>query len=224
MKKLVMALLCLIIPALVFSQNWKSYPIDDSVKVSLPPDFKKIDALGQTQITAETSFGFIQITKQPDNPQTTPDIEKLKHLNRYYDDFVNRIRTSAKNGIISNETDTTLGNLHVKDFTLAVDSGSGKHLRNFRVLHENGATYAFQYLYKDISAEYAIPESKAFFKSISVAAPAKIESQFTTEGNTTGKTPASKSMLYIWMGITAVIFLLIILYLRKKRSSWNDRH
>jgi hypothetical protein len=114
MKTLVLAAFCLLLPSYLFSQEWKPYKIDDSVQVSLPGDFTKVDTLGQTQITAKTNFGFIQIIKQRDNPHSTPDIEKLKHLNRYYNDFIKRISASAKNGVISNKRDTLLGNLRVK--------------------------------------------------------------------------------------------------------------
>jgi hypothetical protein len=218
MKTFYLAFLCFFLPAYLYSQDWKPFKIDDSVQVSLPTGFKKIDTLGQTQITAETSFGFIQITKQADNPHTTPDIEKVKHLNRYYNDFVKRIRTSSKNGTISHEKDTVLGKLHVKDFSLEVDSGSGNQIRNFRLLHENGATYSFQFLYKDISKEYAIPESKTFFESIKITEPLTIESQFTTAGNTTGKAPRSNSTLFICIGAAVLALLLILFFRRRKRS------
>ena len=96
MKNYILACFISLVTLQVFAQEWKPYKIDDSVQVSLPPDFEKTDTLGQIQITAKAPFGFIQITKQPDNPLTTPDIEKLNHLNRYYDDFVNRINDLHK--------------------------------------------------------------------------------------------------------------------------------
>jgi LPXTG-motif cell wall-anchored protein len=205
-------------PALLFSQEFKLYNIDDSIQVSLPADFKKLDTLGQTQITARTSFGFIQISKQPDNNHSTPDIEKVKHLNRYYNDFIKRISASSKQGTISNEKDTLLGNLRVKDFTLALDSGSGKQYRNFRILHENSATYTFQYLYQDIHSQYAAPESESFFKSITLTKPATLKSQFTVDGTTTGKAPASNSKLYMIVGAAVLIMLGIIVFLRKRKA------
>lgn len=217
MKNYILTWLISIISIPLFSQEWKPYKIDDSVQVSLPPDFKKTDTLGQTQITANTTFGFIQITKQPDNPLTTPDIEKLKHLNQYYDDFVQRINSSAKDGRIINEKDTLLGKLHVKDFTLEVDSGSGKQIRNFRILHENSATYAFQYLYKDISREYAVSESDTFFNSIKIPPTIGINSQFTSPENTTGESPATNTTLYIGLAIILLLIIALIVYFKKKR-------
>lgn len=218
MKTLCLAFFCIFISPSLLSQELKPFKIDDSVQVSLPPNFSKVDTLGQTNITAKTSFGHIQITKQNDNPATTPDIEKLIHLNQYYDNFVNRIKSSAKDGRIINEKDTLLGNLHVKDFTLSVDSGSGVQLRNIRILHENSATYTFQYLYQNIHEEYAVPESKAFFESIRIPPAMDIESQFTSPENTTGKAPSSDTIIYIGIGIIILIIAGITLYLKKKRS------
>ncbi|MEJ6979197.1 hypothetical protein WG906_01970 [Pedobacter sp. P351] len=217
MKTLFLLFLCFV-PSILFSQEWKPYKIDDSVQVSLPTDFTKVDTLGQTSFTAKTSFGYIQITKQSDNPSTTPDIEKLRHLNSYYDNFVSRIRSSAKDGSIINEKDTLLGNLHVKDFTLAVDSGSGKQLRNIRILHENSATYTFQYLFQDIHEEYAAPESKLFFESIKIPPAIDVESQFTSPENTTGDTPSGNTSIYIGAGLILLIIVGILFYLKKKRG------
>jgi hypothetical protein len=218
MKTLCLAFFCFFIPASLLSQELKPYKIDDSVQVSLPPNFSKVDTLGQTNITSKTSFGHIQITKQSDNPAITPDIEKLIHLNQYYDNFVNRIKSSAKDGKIINEKDTLLGTLHVKDFTLSVDSGSGIQLRNIRILHENSATYTFQYLYQNIHEEYAVPESKAFFESIRIPPTMDIESQFTSPENTTGKAPSSDTRIYIGIGIIVLVIAGILWYLKKRRT------
>lgn len=217
MKKFVFTLAICLFAISAFSQQWKAYKIDDSVQVALPPDFKKTDTLGQTLITAKTGFGYIQISKQHDSQHSTPDIEKIKHLNRYYNDFVKRIQASSNSGTISNERDTLLENLRVRDFTLAVDSGSGKQLRNFRLLHENGATYVFQYLFQDIHQEYAAPESTAFFKSIQIIPTINVQSQFTSPENTTGKAPASNSKLYIGIGIATILLILGIFYVLKRK-------
>lgn len=217
MKRSILTYLCCIISVALYAQNWKPYKIDDSVQVSLPPDFTQVDTLGQIHINAKTSFGFIQISRQPDNPIITPDIEKTKHLKRYYDDFVDRIKLSAKGGIITNEKDTIIGKLRVKDFTLAIDSGSGKQLRNFRILHENNATYTFQYLHQDIHREYAAPEREAFFNSITVPPSIGKKSQFTSPENTTGEPPARNTLIYVIEGVAVLLILLgIVLYRNKK--------
>lgn len=218
MKSIVLTYTLILFSISIFSQDLKPHKIDDSVQVSLPADFIQSDTLGQLTITGKTTFGFIQITKQADNPHTTPDIDKIKHLKRYYDDYVKRIGSSAKGGVISNVRDTLLENLRVKDFTLAVDSGSGKQFRNIRILHENGATYTFQYLYKDIHAEYATPESIAFFESIKIPPSIDVKSQFTSPENTTGKAPKGNTAIYI--GIAAVILLIIVIliFVRRKKA------
>ncbi len=218
MKANFLIVLFYLFPILLFAQEFKPYNIDDSVQVSLPADFKRVDTLGQTQITARTSFGFIQISKQPDNNHSTPDIEKVKHLNRYYNDFIKRISASSKQGIISNKKDTLLGNLRVKDFTLSIDSGSGKQYRNFRILHENRATYTFQYLYQDMHSQYAVPESESFFKSINLTKPATVNSQFTKEGTTTGKAPASNTKIYIIAAAIGIILLGLLIFRRKRKT------
>ncbi|MBC7912868.1 MAG: hypothetical protein H7Y07_01985 [Pyrinomonadaceae bacterium] len=220
MKKHVLFYLLSLISVNLLAQNLRPYKIDDSVQVSLPPDFKKIDTLGQTLITAKTSFGNIQITKLIDDQSRTPDIEKVKHLNKYYDHFLKDISKSSKYGIISEEKDTLISKLHVKDFTMAVDSGSGKQLRNFRIIHENGATYTFQFLYQDISKEYALPESKEFFNSIKIPI-VDVKSQFTSPENTTGKTPSGNRKIYLSLG-AALLIIAIVLYFLKRKQKINS--
>lgn len=217
MKKHILAYLLTIFSLGVFAQNWKPYKIDDSVQVSLPPDFKKLDTLGQTNITARTEFGYVQITKLRDSASRTPDIEKVKTLYKYYDNFVKQIQQSSQYGIVSNETDTLIGKLRVKDFTMSVDSGSGKQVRNFRIIHTNNSTYTFQYLYKDISSEYAIPEGKLFFDSIKFL-KADNQSQFTQPENTTGKKPEGASNRYKYIGAGLLLITLVVLFIRRRRK------
>ena len=217
MKKLQFSILLLLMNVVTYGQNWKPYKIDDSVQVSLPEGFVRKDTLGQTIITAETSFGNILITKTPDNPKSTPDIEKEKHLKKYYDNFVKDIQKSAKEGIISGEKDTTLEQLRIKEITLAVDSGNGKQFRNIRILHENSATYTFQFLYNDFQESYAAPELTTFFNSLKIPPQAGIESQFTDPENTTGKSPYGNRSLFIIIGVTLLILLGLFLYLRRGR-------
>lgn len=218
MKTIHLTYLILLLSFTAFAQNWKPYKIDDSVQVSLPPGFERKDTLGQTMITGSTSFGNILITISPDNTKSTPDIEKEKQLETYYDNFVSKIKSSSKNGSISNERDTLVGKLKVKDVKLSVDSGSGKQHRNIRILHVNNATYTFQFLYQDIHTEYAIPESTTFFNSMRIPPDADLETQFTNPQNTTGQSPANKdNSLYIYGGIGLLILIALIFLIRRSR-------
>jgi len=220
MKNIHLTLIILFLSVATYAQNWKPYKIDDSVQVSLPQGFERKDTLGQTVINAQSSFGNVLITKLPDNPHTTPDIEKEKHLKKYYDDFVKQIKSSAKDGVISDEKDTLQGHLRVKDLTLAVDSGSGKQFRNIRVLHVNSATYTFQFLYKEMHKDYAAPELTNFFNSIKIPPDASLQAQFTNPANTTGESPYGNRNLLI--GVVAGVVVLIILYLLlRKRKHIN---
>lgn len=217
MKKLIFIYLIFCSLATV-AQEWKPIAIDDSVQVSLPPGYTQKDTLGQTVVNAKSSFGDIIITKQPDNPQTTPDIEKAKHLTSYYDDLLKRIRSSSE-GIVTHEHDTVLGKLKVKDFTLEVDSGSGKQYRNFRILHESGATYTFQFLYKDIHEQYARGEKDTFFNSIRIPPDAGIRTQFTNPENTTGKSPGSDKNKYMIGGAALLLIILLIIIIRRRKRT-----
>lgn len=218
MKKLILIYLMIFTAAPLFAQKWKPTNLDDSVQVSLPDGFTKKDTLGQTLFNADSPFGQILITKQPDNPSTTPDIEKVDQLKKYYDEFVKQIGSSSE-GTVSDARDTLIGNLRVKDLKLTVDTGSGKQYRNIRILHVNSATYTFQFLYKDIHEEYARGESDTFFNSIKIPPEATVATQFTEPGNTTGEKPGGGTNYVLIAVIAGVILVLfVIFYLRKRKK------
>lgn len=217
MKNLIIIYLLIFTAVPLFAQKWKPTKLDDSVQVSLPDGFTKKDTLGQTLFNADTPFGQILITKQPDDPSTTPDIEKVDQLKKYYDNFVKQIQSSST-GNVSDARDTLIGKLRVKDLKLVTDTGSGKHYRNIRVLHVNSATYTFQFLYKDIHESYAREESETFYNSIKIPPDATVAAQFTEPQNTTGKKPAG-STNYVLIGVIAgVILLIVIIILLRKRK------
>lgn len=220
MKQLIIIYLSIVTALPAFAQKWKPSKLDDSVQVSLPDGFTKKDTLGQTLFNADSPFGQILITKQPDDPATTPDIEKVDQLKKYYDNFVNQVKSSSK-GNISDARDTLVGKLRAKDFKLAVDTGSGKQYRNIRVLHVNSATYTFQFLYKDIHESYAREESETFFNSIKIPPDATVDAQFTDPQNTTGKKPAGSTnylLIGVIAGIILIIAIIILMRKRKKRE------
>lgn len=214
MKNIIYIYLIIFLSMPVWAQKWKPVKIDDSVQVSLPGDFTRSDSTGQMVVTSNAAFGNIIITRLKDNPSTTPDIEKLKHLNQYYSDFVKQIQKSSKGKIVT-EKDTVMGKLHVKDFTLAIDSGNGVNLRQVRVLHEAGATYTFQFLYKEIHAEYAGEVQDQFFNSIKIPPESGIKTQFTSPETTTGIPPHGSSK-NLWIAGVSILLILIIAWVIKK--------
>lgn len=214
MKKLILfiAFSTLIFPAT--AQTWKTVQIDSSVSVKLPFVYTVKDTLGQKIITSRLSYGDIQVLVVPDNPIKMPDIEKKKHLLSYYDSYIKKIKSSSAKGNITNQEDKMIGNLHVKDFTLEVDSGRGKQIRDFRILHENGATYTFQVLYQDIHSEYMADERKQFFSSIHVADNPPLKSQFT---DNPGGGNSDNKLIYIGAGVL-VLLIIIFLIIRSRRK------
>ncbi len=216
MKKTIILSLFILISSITFAQKWEPYKVDDSIEVLLPKGLQKKDTLNRQIITATTSFGIVMIVINPDDKRTTPDIEKGKHLDRYYSDYIKKV-SAAANGTISDEKDTLIGQLRVKDFTLALDSGNGKQYRNFRILHENGNTYSFEFLWEDVHKDYAPAERDKFFSSIKLTGNTGLKTQFTDPSQTTGKAPAGNRSTYIMAGILALIVaVLLIIILRRK--------
>ncbi|TZF84890.1 hypothetical protein FW774_07905 [Pedobacter sp. BS3] len=217
MKKIIVltALTC-VISLTTFAQKWKRVHLDSIVSVELPAGYTKTDTINQTIYSAISQFGNIIIVKTPDVPAKMPDIEKKKHLQNYYDNYLNKIKTSTK-GMISQERDTMLGDLHVKDFTLEVDSGRGKQYRNFRILHENCATYTFEFLYEDVHKDLGKEDNEHFFNSIKFAFNPTVQSQFTAQSNV--QKPETNNTVWIAaVAILIVIIILIIIWLSRRNK------
>jgi hypothetical protein len=203
----------------VAAQTWKTVQIDSSVSVKLPFAYTTKDTLGQKIITSRVSYGDVQILVTPDNPMKMPDIEKKKHLLKYYNSYVKKVKASSAKGNITNQDEKTIGNLFVKDFTLEVDSGRGKQIRDFRILHENGATYTFQLLYQGIHTEYMAEERDQFFNSIHVADNPPLKSQFTD--NPDGGSSGNK-LIYIGGGILLLLIIIFLVIRSRKRRTDPD--
>lgn len=217
MKKLTL-FICL--STLLFAakaQDWKTVKLDSAVSVKLPFGYTIKDTLGQKILTSKVSYGDVQILINPDNPQKMPDIEKKRHLLKYYNSYIKKVKASSAKGTISGEADAMVGKLQAKDFTLEVDSGRGKQIRDFRILHENGATYTFQLLYQGIHAEYMAAERKAFFNSIQVADNPPLTSQFT---DNSGGSNSNNKLLYIGAGV--LLLLIAIFYIIRSRRKRGD--
>ncbi|WP_026898603.1 hypothetical protein [Daejeonella oryzae] len=213
MKKLLFLLMISFLSFPLFSQEWKTVNIDSAVSFKLPKGFIKTKTADENNFSAQTPFGTILIFKAPDDAKVTPDIEKDKHLNQFYTSYLERVKSSSSDAIITDEKDTLLGNLKVKDFTLAVDSGSGKQLRKFRILHANNATYTFEFLFQEIHKDYAAEECNKFFNSISVKEDLDRSDQFTADN-----IPGSQPNYYLIGAIVLVILGIILFFSLRRRK------
>ena len=213
MKHLFVFLLMLLsIPAIA---QWENAKIDSVVSFQLPSGYERTKSDSENNFLARTAFGTILVFKAKDDTIVTPDIEKERHLRNYYDDYIKRVQSSASEGKITDEKDTLLGELKVKDFTLQIDSGSGVQYRKFRILHANNATYTFEFLYQDIHKEYADEECSKFFNSIKINETVSRADQFNApDVNDSGQ----KTTLLIGAGVGILIFALVVFFILKRRK------
>jgi len=216
MKKLIILLAIYLIPFLSQAQTWDTFRIDNAVSVGLPKGFTKTDTKKQFSLVARSSFGTILIFKVPDDPQITPDIEKDRHLKNYYENYIKSVKQSSKSGIITDEKDNLIGELKVKDFTLKIDTGSGVLLRDFRVLHANGATYTFEFLHENVHKEFAVPEREKFFNSIEVNETISSSDQYTSQAPNSDSPDNNKYWILLIMIVLLAIGLTILRILLKR--------
>ncbi|HEY1060591.1 MAG TPA: hypothetical protein VGE44_02855 [Daejeonella sp.] len=216
MKKLIILLAIYLIPFLSRAQTWDTFRIDNAVSVGLPKGFTKTETKQQFSLVARSSFGTILIFKVPDNPQITPDIEKDRHLKNYYENYIKSVKQSSKSGIITDEKDNLIGELKVKDFTLKIDTGSGVLLRDFRILHANGATYTFEFLHENVHKEFAVPEREKFFNSIEVNETISSSDQYTIQAPNSDSPDNTKYLILLIMVVLLAIGLTILRILIKR--------
>lgn len=216
MKKIIILFAIYLIPFLSRAQTWDTFRIDNAVSVGLPKGFTKTDTKKQFSLVARSSFGTILIFKVPDNPQITPDIEKDRHLKNYYENYIKSVKQSSKSGIITDEKDNLIGELKVKDFTLRIDTGSGVLLRDFRVLHANGATYTFEFLHENVHKEFAVPEREKFFNSIQVNETISSSDQYTSHAPNSDSPDNNKYWILLIMVVLLAIGLTILRILLKR--------
>src|SRR6476620_5914451 len=108
MRTIILILAILLRSAASYSQDWETVKIDSTVSVKLPKGFTKTEKDEKYSLVAVSPWGTILIFKTPDNPRVTPDIEKEKHLKRYYDDYIKNVRTVSSSSIIKDEKDETI--------------------------------------------------------------------------------------------------------------------
>lgn len=215
MKAIFLTLALFILSNTSYSQEWETVEIDSTVSVKLPKGFNKTEKNDKYSLVAVSPWGTVLIFKTPDDPMVTPDIEKDKHLQQYYDDYINNVRTVSTGSVIKDEKDGLLGELKVKDFTLQIDTGSGVLYRNFRLLHASSATYIFEFLYQDLHSQFAVPEKEKFFNSIQVNENLNKKDQFTSD-EINSNNAASKKYLY-WAIPGGIILLALIVFLVRRR-------
>lgn len=216
MKKLIFVLTLFILSNSSYAQDWETLKIDSTVSVKIPKGFNKTENNEKYNLVAVSPWGTILIFKTLDDEISTPDIEKDKHLKKYYDDYIKNVRTVSTGSIIKDEKDAKLGELNVKDFTLQIDTGSGVLYRNFRLLHASNATYIFEYLYQDLHSEFAVPEREKFFNSIEVNDQLNRSDQFTSD-EINDNNAASKSYLY-WAIPGGIILIGLAFFIFSKKK------
>ena len=221
MIKIILVLILFILSNTSYSQDWETVKIDSTVSVKLPKGFNKSEQNDKYSLVAISPWGTILIFKTMDDEMSTPDIEKDKHLKKYYNDYIKNVRTVSTGSIIKDEKDAMIGELKVKDFTLQIDTGSGVLYRNFRLLHASNATYIFEFLYQDLHSQFAVIEKEKFFNSIVVNERLDKTDQYTSD-EINDNNAASKKYLYWAIPGGILLIGLIVLLFRKKKLKRNE--
>jgi hypothetical protein len=220
MKKTLL-IICLSLFALTsYSQLLKPVALDSLVTVSLPEPYKKTDTLGQQLYSASASFGYIMVIRAV-NPPDTKLLKKEKDLDKVFKEYVQKVQRSAVKGRVVDEKDTTINNLHIKDFNLETDTGTGVQIRKFRLLYTHKVIYTFEYLYDHTRAEVAAPEIKEFFGSIKISPQLEPTDQFTLAGQFTGMHKGLKIALIA--GGVLIIGIIMYLIMRRKKKQAEDQ-
>lgn len=200
------------------AQSWQTLQIDSTVSVELPKGFEKTESENKYSLSARSQWGTILVFKNPDDPTITPDIEKGKHLQKYYDNYIKNLSTASPGFILKDKEDDMLGELKVKDFTLQIDTGSGIQYRNFRLLHANNVTYIFEYLYKDLHSQFAVPEKEKFFNSIKVNERLNQSDQYTSDAINKSN-PQDKKFLFWALPLAIIVLVLFYFWYSRRRTS-----
>lgn len=192
-------------------QAIKPVKLDSVVSVSLPVDYKKIDTLGQQTYNARSQYGYIIVSRVPNPPNKV--LKKEKDLKNVFKEYIYKVQASLKEGTITDNHDTIINKLEVRDFVLRTDTGSGVQLRKFRILYTQPVTYTFQYLYDEGRKDVAAKEMDAFFKSIK--SPPELDG--TDQYLTFGKWQGFSTTLIAIVAAGVAIIVFIIIMVRKKR-------
>jgi hypothetical protein len=189
------------------SQTSKKVKLDSMVSVTLPVDYRKTDTLGQQTYSANSQYGYIIVSRQP-NPDNKV-LKKEKELKSIFKEYIFKVQASLTNGTITDSKDTIINKLEVHDFVLRTDTGTGVQLRKFRILYTRPVTYTFQYLYDESRQDVAEKEMNAFFAGIKSPPELDGTDQYLTFGKWQG---------FSGTQIIIVVLIFVFLVVRKKRQ------
>jgi hypothetical protein len=216
MKKTTLIIAAFLLSSIsAFSQVLKPVKLDSLVTVSMPPEYKRQDTLGQQILSGNSLYGYIMVIRTA-NPAGKP-LKYEKDLKKELKNYQNKVLASARKGTVAHDHDTMINNnLIARDFTLKIDTGSGVQDRQFRLVYTKNYTYTFQYLLNDAQQEVAGSEMKAFFNSIKFDPSIDREDQYSTLGQFTGMHKGLKMGLIA--GGLIIVGLIIWLVSRRKKK------
>jgi len=216
MKKIISIFSLILFTTFSYSQSIKTVKIDSLVSVSLPATYIEKDTLGQQTFSANTSFGYVVVTRIPNAKNNAP-LKKEKDLKTVFKDYAADVK-QVGNGTIQNERDTTVGSLKGRLFTLRTDDGNGSvQFRRFLLLYTQEVTYTFQYFYDDIRSELITSESKAYFSSIKLSPELRRNDQYLAIGGGSSLFGISQMALY-GSGLVIVLIVFFTVMRRRKRN------
>ncbi len=195
MKKLKILFALLLSVNTVFGQGYKPIKVDKLVTVSLPAGYIQKDTLGQHIYSANTDFGYMVTTVEP-NAKGNQPLKHEKDLNAVLKNYIKGIQQQSGNGSTQNVRDTTVGSLEGKAFTLVTNDGNGNvQDRKFLIIYTKDATYSFQYVYPDTRKDLINSEANAFFSSIKLSSELQRDDQYTDVNDSS----SSASILMIFL-------------------------
>lgn len=195
------------------SQTSKKVKLDSVVSVTLPIDYRKTDTLGQQTYSANSQYGYIIVSRQP-NPDNKV-LKKEKELKNIFKEYIFKVQASLTSGTITDSKDTIINKLEVHDFVLRTDTGTGVQLRKFRILYTRPVTYTFQYLYDESRQDVAAKEMNTFFAGIKSPPELDGTDQYLTFGKWQG---FSGAQIVIFISALLVIIFVIIVIRKKKQK------
>ncbi|SDS42818.1 hypothetical protein SAMN05216490_1135 [Mucilaginibacter mallensis] len=220
MKKILIILSLILFTSFSYSQTFKQVKIDSLVSVALPPTYITKDTLNQRIFSANASFGYIVVIREP-NSKTIAPLKKEKDLNNVFKDYANGI-VKLSGGTVQNKRDTTVGTLKGLRFDLRTDNGDGSvQYRRFLLLYTHDVTYTFEYYYDEMRAALTKDEAKTYFSSIKLAPDLQRNDQYQIASVSPDFFGVSQIMIYA--GITIIIVVSISMVVKRKKRN-DDEH